>query len=89
MSRNGSQPSGYAANLEFTPDDLNNFFLYVANKLASSLPYTSAFPLSFCLIASSTSQLSEVSESDVISIINVTRSAKTKHTCTFLKSHIM
>ena len=65
------------ANLDFTPDDLNHYFLSVADKLVSSLLRTSVSPLSFCSVASSTFHLSGVSESDVISIINGLESKKT------------
>ena len=55
-----------SCNLDFTADDLNNYFLSVAIKLASGLPRVSVSPLSFCSEAPSTFYLSEVVESEVI-----------------------
>ena len=70
LSRKGSQPSGLVENLDFAADDLNNHFLSIADKLASGLPRASVSPLSFCSEALSSFHLSEVLESEVISIIN-------------------
>ena len=76
LSRKGSQPSGLVENLDFAADDLNNHFLSIADKLASGLPRASVSPLSFCSEASSTFHLSEVLESEVISILSITLGVK-------------
>lgn len=47
ISCKGSQPFGSVANLDFTPDDLNHYFLSVVDKLTSDLPCSSLSPLSF------------------------------------------
>ena len=70
LSSKGSQSFSSVANLDFTADDLNNYFLSVADKLAGDLPHVSVSPITFCSEASSTFHLSEVAESEVISIIN-------------------
>ena len=66
MSRKGSQPS---ADLNFTPDDLNQYFCLLLINLLVIFPRSSVSHLSFCSVASSTFNLSKISESDVISII--------------------
>jgi len=41
MSRKGSQPLGLVANLDFTADDLNNYFYLISLPISCNLSKTS------------------------------------------------